>query len=241
MPSLNKFFLYCLPFSGGNSYSYNSLQQHLSADVLIRAPELPGRNNRLAEPLLTDLQAMCEDIFNQFRVTIGHHTYAIYGHSMGALLGYLLVRKVLQYGLPKPLQLFVSGAPGPGVPRPKPHRHIQPKQVFIEYVKSLGGLPDEVLNTPEAMDFYETILRADIQAVETSNYPTEPILDIPITLLQGLQDNNIGEADALAWQAVTSQPLRILRYPGKHFFINQHRQEIADLFSKTLDSVVTRC
>ncbi len=229
-----KITLYCLPFAGGNVLSYRDFQAHVANSILVKPLELPGRGKRIREPLLTTLTAMVDDVFRQVQNDLNGHAYAIYGHSMGGLLGYLLTRRILSAGIQAPLHLFVSGRRAPSVVRDNPPRHLLPKENFIDYLKDLGGIPQEVLDEGELMDFFEPILRADFKAIETYNHDFVSPFEIPITLFQGLNDKEVDHPKLLPWQQETRQPISIKTFPGGHFFIFDHLPQLGQLFSQTL-------
>src|SRR5262249_31116493 len=87
--------LFCLPFAGGNKYAFREFEK-LSPPYLNFIPiEYPGRGSRSNEPLLGDIGYLADDVFVQIERAIGSRPYSIYGHSMGALLAYLVARKLL--------------------------------------------------------------------------------------------------------------------------------------------------
>ena len=126
--------------------------------------DLPGRGERMRETLLTDMHEMAEDIFRQIKPLISS-PYAIYGHSMGSMLGYLLTHKIKQTGLLLPRHLFFSGGRAPSYPPFKKKAHL-PQKEFWEAIRDYGGLQEEIFDYPELLAFFEPILRHDLQAVE---------------------------------------------------------------------------
>jgi len=227
-----KITLYCLPYAGGRALSYRDFQAHVSNLILIKPLELPGRGKRVREALLTDSEAMIDDLFDQ--VQNDGQAYAIYGHSLGTLLAYLLTQRIISAGLPAPRHLFLSGGKAPSVLNAQPPKYKLPKAEFINCVKRLGGIAREILEEPELIDFFEPILRADFQALETYVYhPTTPF-DIPMTILHGLADIEIAYQDLLAWQQETRQPIAIKVFQGGHFFIFDHLAQLGQLFNQAL-------
>src|SRR5690349_13710103 len=134
--------IYCLPFAGGSQLSYSPFVRYENGRVQFLPLELPGRGARWREPLLTNIHKMAHDAFEQIRNDLTQ-PYAIYGHSMGSLIGYLLTKKILAYGLPAPMHLFFSGAHEPTRPQLKQPRYLFSKEDFIKKIKDLGGSPDE--------------------------------------------------------------------------------------------------
>jgi medium-chain acyl-[acyl-carrier-protein] hydrolase len=225
--------VFFIPFAGGSSYSYNLFRKYSSLELELIPIELPGRGTRIAEPLITDAHELVTDIFNKICNKL-NEAYIIYGHSMGALLAFLLVRKIVNSSLPKPLHLIVTGSKAPSV-RDATKRHLLPEEEFILELKRLGGSPDELLRDRGLLNFFIPILRADFEATETYLHKVEPAFDIPITVAIG-KDEEITFEEALAWERETKASVKIRQFPGKHFFIFDWPAEIAALLSEAIES-----
>lgn len=222
--------LFCLPFAGGSSYSYREFQRYGAEGIRIEALDLPGRGRRFSEPLLTRLQDMADDAFGQIRARLTG-AYGLYGHSLGACIGYLLVKRIIRERFPLPLHLFVSGREGPGVPRKEKHRYLLPRAEFMEELKKFEGTTREVLENRELMELFEPVLRADFQALDTYAYERSTPFDVPVTVMRGT-DERLMRADALRWQDETTQKITFLEFSGGHFFIFRHAAQICRVFSR---------
>lgn len=228
--------LFCLPYAGGSKYSYRGFERQAPRNMHVVPVELPGRGARSHEPLLTDLHALTEDVYAQIRERL-NEPYALYGHSMGALLAYLLTRKILTQNVPAPLHLFCTGAGGPSRLLDEPPRYGLPRPAFIAKIRELGGSPDEVLNNELLMNFFEPILRADFEAVDTYTYqPAEPF-DIPVSVLTGLSER-VTRDEALLWQQETTRKLYLRHLPGNHFFIFDYQTEILEIIQHRLNQKI---
>lgn len=228
--------LYCLPFAGGNKYSYRPYVQHAPAFLKIIPIEIPGRGIRSDEPLLMDLNLISDDIFRQIKGKLDS-PYAIYGHSMGALLGYLLTRRIVSNGLEQPRHLFFTGCIGPSLPERHLVDHTLPRHEFFKEIRTLGGSPEEVLNNPSLLDFFEPILRADFQAVASFKYVRSVPFSIPMSIGIGTEEQSTYE-EAMAWQQETTHPIEIRTFTGNHFFIYDHAHEIIRMLCKKLESKI---
>lgn len=198
--------------------------------------EPPGRGRRIREPLIRDLHMMAKDIFDQIRSAL-QEPYAIYGHSMGAMLAYLVTRQVLAAGLPPPRQLFLSGCGAPCSKLNQPGRHKLPKEAFWQALRELGGSPPEILEDEELQHFFEPILRADFEAIEKYCYQEVAPFDIPIIAMIGYEEFVTREEVAL-WQMETTAPVEVVTFPGNHFFIFDRAYEIARLIKKSLNLTI---
>ena len=225
--------LFCLPFAGGNSYSYRDWQKKTADFVDVVPIELPGRGRRSAEPLLRSTDQLAEDIFRQIESLLCE-PYAVYGHSFGACLSYLLTRRIIAAGLPEPMHLFCSGRQAPCVKKDRDNRHQLPRPEFIEMLREMGGCPEEILNDDELMDYFEPIIRADFQADADYAYQQVPAFDIPLTVMIGLQDGETTREGGLQWQRETVRGITFRSFQGGHFFIFVHLDEIGRLISDSL-------
>jgi len=224
--------LICLPFAGASIYSYRNITKHIADFINIIPVELPGRGQRISEPLLSDIHKIVDDAFLQIKAHI-NIPYAIYGHSMGTLMGFLLVKRILNEDLPQPIHLFFSGRGGPSVQDKDKHIHALPKKEFIKKLQEYEGSPQEILNDESIMEFFEPVLRADFKAVSNYPYNEDTPFNIPITVMIGTTENTTYK-EAMKWQDETSKEISLRQFPGGHFFIYQHSQEIGRIFSHTL-------
>lgn len=219
--------MFCLPFAGGNKYSYQKYQVKAPDFLKFVALEYPGRGARAGEPLVTDSNVLLADLYNKIRPYLDQDLmYAVYGHSMGGLMAYLLTRRIIERGYTAPLHVFVTGAMGPAaVSREEKMRHLLSKQEFIQEIKNLNGSPREILENEELLNYFEPILRADFKAIETYVHEAHVPVNIPFTVISGTEED-MKKEDIQAWQEESSYPIDFVVMPGGHFFIFDHVNSI---------------
>lgn len=230
--------LFCIPFSGGNAYSYADFKNYLPAEIELINLELPGRGKRIAEKLLTNIDSMTEDLYGQIGSMIDGK-YAIFGHSLGALLGLTLSRYIAGRNENLPQILFVSGQTAPSKKKPD-LRHSLPDDLFIEMLREMEGTPNELLDDKSFIQYFLPIIKTDFQSVANYEYESHLCpLNVPITVLLGKQEN-ICHRDAEKWQQETTNEISIHPFEGGHFFIFSHKREICNLIAgKMLATKVT--
>jgi surfactin synthase thioesterase subunit len=231
--SSQKITLLCLPFAGGSFYAYRDFQKYTDDFVRVLPIDLPGHGRRMGEPLMRDIWQIIEDVFQQIRNHI-NEPYAIYGHSMGTLMGYLVTQKIAKQGLPAPLHLFFSGRYAPSVLSKERDFHLLPRDEFIRRVMEYGGMPAEVMREQELMDLFVPIMQADFEAVSTYRYEASAPFQTPITVMSGLSDETTTYEEASKWQEVTTGDVTVKQFPGGHFFIFDHLPEIGKIVSQRL-------
>jgi surfactin synthase thioesterase subunit len=224
--------LYCFPFAGGNAWSYRTLQAKLSSFVTVEGLELPGRGRRGGEALCPSLEGLADDLFAQLRSRPDAGPFAFYGHSMGALLALLTARRLRNAGLMPPTAMFLSGSDAPSA-MPVRTRHLMPHAEFVTMLEDMGGCPPAVLQDRELVAFFEPILRADFQAVETWDRRPDRPLDVPLVVMHGDEDETSLDG-ARAWRQETTVSCETHTFPGGHFFILDQIPAIAALIETQL-------
>ncbi|GAA3913505.1 hypothetical protein GO495_24470 [Chitinophaga oryziterrae] len=231
MKSIN---LICLPFAGGNRYSYRDYELKCPPFIKLIPVESPGRGVRIREPLMYSMSVIVEDMYRQIKDIVDLQPYAIYGHSMGGLGAYLLTQKLLERGHMAPITLFITGTTGPSaISRQGKKRHLLSKKEFIEEIIALDGMPEEILKNEEMIEYFEPILRADFTATETYVHRESLPFDLPVTVITG-DEEDMKDEDILRWQNVTIREIDFRKMSGKHFFIFKHPEAIIDIISDKL-------
>ncbi|MBO0931468.1 thioesterase II family protein [Fibrella aquatilis] len=225
--------VFCIPYAGGNKHSYYKFLECQPEAIQLRCLDLPGRASRLNEPLLGCVDDLVDDLYASVKHNLDQ-PYAIYGHSMGAILAYLLARRINQLGLPEPVALILSGSKSPRSRGAAPERPLSslPDSDLIEVLEELGGFPSELLRDTVFLDFYFPIIRADLKALEDYRYSEKPPLSIPFFVLAGDREK-ITPDELNAWQSETTAPIETARFSGGHFFIFDHCETILRLIAAT--------
>jgi medium-chain acyl-[acyl-carrier-protein] hydrolase len=225
--------LFCLPHAGSGIAAYHLWKRTLPSFVELCPIQLPGREVRIAEAPLPNLAALVNQMADAVTPWLDK-PYAIFGHSMGALLAYELAQTLRARGLPAPLHLFVSGRIAAHLDLPGRPIHQLPAPEFLaELGARYEGLPDELLNDPEMLELFLPILRADITVIETYRFPhgdpSRGPLPCPITAFSGASDKSVSYESLLAWQRHTSAAFDAHRLPGGHFYLwNESRAALLD-------------
>jgi surfactin synthase thioesterase subunit len=223
-----------IPFAGGNKYSFSTLEKHVPKNIDWVTLELPGRGNRFTEPLLDSVGDMVDDLLNIIIPLIQEGCYMIYGHSMGTLLGYELVKKIIENRLKRPICLFFTGRGAPGFEKYKNKKSLLPKEIFWKEVNKMGGLPQEFFEHDDLLDLCFPIMKSDFKAIEDYEfYKMEKPFPIPINICMGNEEiGNEEEKTPLlsmkAWSMETSDSCSFELLKGDHFFILKHPKAIVE-------------
>lgn len=226
--------LLCFPYAGAGASVYYTWSRMLLPEIDVYAIQLPGREDRHAEPLSTNLSFLVDSVIGAI-CGLSLSPFALFGHSMGALLAFEVARTLRERGLPEPVHLFVSGRQGPQALRTGEPLHLLPESVFLlECVRRYQGIPQAILDEPELVKIFLPILRADMQAVETYTYKTRDPLDVPITALHGKEDHSLKPQDIELWRNETFGEFSHHAVPGGHFFLHTARDQVLEIIRKAV-------
>ncbi|MDH4471675.1 MAG: alpha/beta fold hydrolase [Fluviicola sp.] len=229
---MEKTQLFFIHFAGGNTYSFRFMYSFLKEFDIISL-ELPGRGKRINEKLISDFDAAALDVYDQLRFKRNKSNYIIFGHSMGASLA-LRVAGLMEQKQDAPQSIFVSGNPGPGVQDSR-NRYLMNHEDFVNELKKLGGVSDELLNNQELFDFFEPILRADFEIAERNELAEDQPIATPIYAMMGSDEGRIDEITD--WSRYTRSDFDYEIIEGDHFFINNHAAKIANIIKTRYDHV----
>ena len=164
--------------------------------------------------------------------------FALFGHSMDALVGFELACQLRrQYSL-EPVQLFVSGCFAPQIPDPHLIGDL-PEAEFLEELRRLNGMPEEVLDHTELLQLMLPALRADCMLTETYAYMNQPPLNCPISVFGGLQDPLVSRDDLEAWRVHTSASFSLRMLHGDHFFLHTAQPLLLEILAREVRQLVS--
>jgi surfactin synthase thioesterase subunit/acyl carrier protein len=231
-----RFRIFCLPYAGaGISYFRSWLEEPLP-EIEICPIRLPGRESRLGEAALTRLKPLVATLTPILKPYLDK-PFAFFGHSMGALLSFELTRELRRRDWPCPVHLFVSGSRAPQLPDPEPPIHRLPEPKFIEKLKQLKGIPEEIMEDSEMMKLFLPALRADFALLETYFYVKDKPFDFPITAFGGLQDSKVSQEELAAWQEQSLGQFTLQMFSGDHFFLHHQQKPIVQTIIEQTDKL----
>ncbi|WP_235030415.1 thioesterase II family protein [Nonomuraea solani] len=223
--------LFCLPHAGAGASAYRDWQDKIGPDVEVVPVQLPGREARFAEPFVTSATEMAAALAGPLleRAT-GDRPFALFGHSMGALLAYELTHQLIAYGRP-PVHLIVSGYAPPHLPYDPAYQivHQMPDPRLVAHIEALQGTAGEVLDHPELLELLLPVIRADYELCETYRFEDRPPLPVALTALGGADDPEAGEKTLPAWRELTAASFTVDIFPGGHFYLHAHLDEVTGI------------
>lgn len=231
--------LVCFPHAGGGVQSFASWKDLLPTGVSLHAVALPGRESRLQEPPVSQVEELIAELIPAL-LPLSDRPLVFYGHSLGALLAYAAACTLeTEHGRSLD-HLIVSGRVAAHAPLPRDAMHLLPDDQFIAALRELDGTPQEILDSPEMMRLLTPMLRADFTLNETFDRDPLHRLSCDMTAIGGLWDPHAPRAGLHQWRELTHGSFRLSMVPGNHFFIHSAQALFLRLISVLVYRVISQ-
>ena len=182
------------------------------------AVQLPGRENRLREPCIRRM----DDIVDQLAREVPKYLelpFAFFGHSLGSLIAFELLRRLDADELVQPEVFFASGAPAPITCIAPATPRILALDEIAKDLKSISDGRTTLLKDPEMLPLLLPMLRADFEAYANYGYSEGAPLACPVIAIRGQDDNYITLNRQLDWKRHAAHKFTFHTMPGGHLFI----------------------
>jgi surfactin synthase thioesterase subunit len=217
--------LVCLPHAGGSAPYFRPVAMALNPTIDVVAVQYPGRQDRRSETPIGDMMQLADRLYGVLRRE-PELPLTLFGHSMGAILGFELARRfeadsqadAAASATTAPLHLFVSGRRAPSTHRDEAV-HLRDDEGILAELRRMDGTASIILNDEEMLRAALPALRADYRATETYHCPPDTAVGYPITALTGDDDPKTTIDEAKAWSRHTTGAFSLQVYPGGHFYL----------------------
>jgi surfactin synthase thioesterase subunit len=223
----------CLPPAGATAGVFAPVRQQLPSEIELALFDLPGHGARGAEPPIASMRALIDTLVPEV-LPFTDRPFAVFGHSLGAKVGFELGRALAARGRP-PAHLFVAASPSGSFPDSGRDLHLRSADDLVAELRRLGGTPERVLDEQRLLDRLLPAIRADFQLAAEYQVLPGPRLDCPVTAFAGTLDPDISVDDVAGWARHTSGPFRLARFAAGHHFLKQRAAEIADEILRALE------
>lgn len=217
-PAPGRLRLFCFHHAGGTTTAFASWRERLGPDISVVPIRLPGRESRVREPRVTDLTALTLDLDRELGPLLDE-PYALYGHSMGALIAYCLTRHRAKSGKTLPVRLMVGAYPGPHLSPPTEAVRRLPDPELGQWLVDHGGLSPVLLRYPKWLGSATALLRDDLKLCHSYEHAEGEPLDCPIDVFTGASDPLMTGELAAEWRGHTRAGFQVHVMPGGHLFV----------------------
>ena len=211
--------LFCLPHAGGAASAFRAWLDALPGiEVLPVQP--PGREGRMREQPYERIEDLVDQLAALIEQVAQEQEFALYGHSLGALVAFETARELRRSGARAPTNLIVSGAPPPQKSNDRGKRvSTMPTDELVEMMRRLGGTPEWILSNPELLDMVLPAIRGDFAMRESYRYRREAGLEVPITVIASDSDPRAPRRQQARWKEQTTAAFEMHTLRGGHFAV----------------------
>ncbi|EPX56774.1 thioesterase [Cystobacter fuscus DSM 2262] len=160
--------------------------------------------------------------------------FVLFGHSLGALTAFEVVRELAVQGRPLPERLIVSAYAAPHLPRTASNLHALPDASLARAIdERYGAIPQHVMADPELLALLLPAFRADFTLLETYRYRPGSPLTVPLEVFGGDRDAVSLEKLEL-WREHTTSDFRLHRFAGGHFYFRENPRALIEVLGAVL-------
>jgi pyochelin biosynthetic protein PchC len=226
--------LVCFPPAGAAASFFLALAAAAPAAGDPWALVYPGREVRIAEPPLDDMQQLVEAVASVLAPALDEPAILL-GHSMGASVAFEVTRELDRLRPGCVGHLVVSGRAGPSRHGPRTAAGPPTDDELVAALRMLGGTPPEILDSPDMLDLLLPPMRADYGLLARYEPRWSPPLAIPMTALVGDEDPTVGIDEVSAWAEVCGGAFSARLVGGGHFYLQSSADEAAAAVAAALD------
>lgn len=226
------FRVFCFPYAGSGASVFRAWAAHLPRGVELWGVQPPGRETRFAEDPPTEFGSLVDEATASIRSKL-ELPYVLFGHSLGALVSFEVVRRLQRHGENLPKRLIVSACAAPQLhragttPVARSQALLESDRRFLrDTLAANGQVREDILD--ELEDVFLPILRADLNLFRAYCYGHDDPLTVPISVYGGEDDVAVPVAGLEAWAIQTTRACSVRLIPGDHFYL---RAQPAELFA----------
>jgi medium-chain acyl-[acyl-carrier-protein] hydrolase len=220
--------LYCFPHAGGSAAEYVRWSTILPSTIELHAVQLPGRGGRFRERPFDHIDPLIDQLATELRP---EPPYLVFGHSLGALVGFEFARAMADRAALGAQHVVVSGHPAPGVARRTPPVRLLADEELLDAIdRRHGSIPPEVRANRELLELVLPSLRADHAIAETYEPLGPDPIDAPLTVCCG-RDDGITTDELDRWSRWTTSSCRFVLFDGGHFYVREQAGRLMTLIA----------
>jgi pyochelin biosynthetic protein PchC len=208
--------LICLAHAGAGATAFFGLSKQLSPRINVLAVQYPGHQDRRNTQCIIDIRDLADGVYSAL-ANLRDRQIALFGHSMGALVGYELALRFDRES-DKRLIGFIPSA------------HRAPSDIHKERVsltddellatlRKLNGTDTRVLQDDRMLRLILPALRADYRAIARYRHEPDSRVRCPTIVCVGDEDPLVSVYEALMWQKHVEAPFYLRVFRGGHFYI----------------------
>nr|ASV46998.1 surfactin synthase thioesterase subunit [uncultured bacterium] len=221
-------FVVCFSHAGGSASYFFPFSAQMPGDVEVLAVQYPGRHDRYREEPFETIEDFVEPITAALR-PYREHELAFFGHSLGALVGFEVARRLEEQGHTL-TTFFASGRRAPSTWRDERPETLTDEE-FIAEIGKLNGTSSQVFADQDLVRMVLPTLRSDYTAAANYRVSPEKALNSPVVAVVGDDDPKCSLTEAEAWSRHAGNHFDLRIFSGGHFYLDDHREDLIKLLA----------
>jgi len=226
--------VFAFPHAGAGTARLVRLAKAVSPHATLWGANLPGRQARLGEPPITDLDELVGKLADQL-TGLTRPPYALFGYCGGALLALLVARALRDRGAPAPAALIVASYEAPDIAYRPRLAHLPSRLLWADLIRQ-GAIGDDTAGDDRLRTVAEPVVRADFSILSDFRYAAAPPLECPVIVCHGA-DDPMPRGAWLGWRRQSVHPPRLRSLTGGHWLLDRATDEVAAVIVETMAGV----
>ncbi|MBN9617510.1 MAG: thioesterase [Acidobacteriales bacterium] len=231
--------LVCFPFAGSSASIFRPWIDRLPAEVEVLGVQLPGRENRLREQYIRNMDEIVEHLEREIGPALDP-PYVFFGHSLGSLIAYELLQRLEATGRGRAELFVASGAPAPHTCISSGEPLTLTKEQIQRDLRKISGTDTTLLDNVELIALLLPMFQADFELYVNYRYRDAAPIKTPIVVIRGADDIYISHQRQLEWNRHTHGQFLFHIVPGGHHFMIDSSEAVLGLINNYLKPILSR-
>lgn len=220
--------LVCFPHAGAGVSAFAGWPQKLAHVASVALIQLPGRENRLSEPLTQSLHDLSGQIAVEL-VRSNARRLFLFGHSMGARVAWSVASRLWNDHGVTPVVILSAGSPHTS----DTLTDTSSSALHAWFDRMGEHFPAELENT-ELLALFQNTLAADLAWLRA--FPFAPAVALPVDLhcFHGACDGLVTRELMMLWRHYTSAAFTMTEMPGGHLYQMSAQTELLASMQKLI-------
>lgn len=223
----HKMQLVCFHDAGGNAHLYADWEDKLAGHIQLITVELPGRGKSSSMEPFTDMKQAIHKISDALMGVVNKPAI-FFGHSMGGLIAFEVIRELRRRLTKLPVNLIVSSTPQLAS---YDKQHLDHNADDKTLMKRFPHLSKEMIPDAELREILIRLLRNDLKLLDTYEYEFAPPLDVNIIAIHGKSDSTVSKKQMNLWNNETTLKFRFIEREGDHHYLRSCTDFVTELIN----------
>ncbi|UII30438.1 SDR family oxidoreductase [Fulvivirga ulvae] len=230
----HKMQLVCFHDAGGNANLYADWEEKLAGQIQLITVELPGRGQSSSMEPFTDMKQAIHKISDAL-MGVMDKPAIFFGHSMGGLIAFEVMRELRRRLAKLPVNLIVSSTPQLAS---YDKQHLDHNADDKTLMKRFPHLSKEAIPDAELREILIRLLRNDLKLLSTYEYEFAPPLDVNITAIHGKSDSTVSQKQMSLWTNETTLKFKFIEREGDHHYLRSCTDFVTGLINNEVSDPV---